>query len=216
MALDNQPGTGDPLPEIHLLKSVLQHSPACVILAEAPSGRIIYINEAVRSFRGETDAPLTDITLEQYILSWKEKFPDGRIMKCEEMPLARALIHGEIITNEEVIVELDNGDERWALASAAPIRGDSGDIVAGIVTWLDITDYKEKVSALTRATEEIRILKGILPICAHCKNIRDNRGVWKRIESYIGEHSEVRFSHGVCPECMERFYPGVNEDDEGE
>lgn len=59
--------------------------------------------------------------------------------------------------------------------------------------------------ALARA----KILGGLLPICASCKKIRDDRGYWKQLESYIREHSEAEFSHGICPECSERLYPGV-------
>jgi nucleoside-diphosphate-sugar epimerase len=63
--------------------------------------------------------------------------------------------------------------------------------------------------ALERALEEIRVLRGILPICMHCKQIRDGEGSWQEVERYIAEQTEARFSHGVCPDCMTRFYPDV-------
>jgi hypothetical protein len=50
-------------------------------------------------------------------------------------------------------------------------------------------------------------LRGLLPICASCKKIRDDKGYWNQMETYIEAHSEADFSHGVCPECMERLYP---------
>jgi hypothetical protein len=49
----------------------------------------------------------------------------------------------------------------------------------------------------------------MLPICASCKKIRDDKGYWKQIESYIRDHSEAEFSHGICPECAEKFYPEI-------
>jgi hypothetical protein len=48
----------------------------------------------------------------------------------------------------------------------------------------------------------------LLTICSHCRNIRNDEGYWQRIEEYIQEHSEVEFSHGICRECAEKYYPG--------
>ena len=62
---------------------------------------------------------------------------------------------------------------------------------------------------LEKALDEIQVLRGILPICMHCKQIRDDRGDWQEVESYIAAQTEARFSHGVCPDCMEKFYPEV-------
>ena len=55
--------------------------------------------------------------------------------------------------------------------------------------------------------EENKELKGFLPICAHCKKIRDDAGYWHQVEEYIRDHSEARFSHGICPDCAREFYP---------
>ncbi len=60
---------------------------------------------------------------------------------------------------------------------------------------------------LQKALKEIKILQGILPICTHCKKIRDDSGYWKRMESYISTYSDVEFSHGICPECAPKVYP---------
>ncbi len=62
---------------------------------------------------------------------------------------------------------------------------------------------RELLEALTR----VKLLSGLLPICASCKKIRDDKGYWNQIESYIRDHSEVEFSHGLCPECTEKLYP---------
>jgi HAMP domain-containing protein len=64
-----------------------------------------------------------------------------------------------------------------------------------------------KVKELQQALEEIKTLRGILPICASCKKIRDDKGYWSQIESYIRNHSEAEFSHGLCPECVKQHYP---------
>jgi len=69
---------------------------------------------------------------------------------------------------------------------------------------------KELIGELQEANRNIRVLRGLLPICAWCKNIRDDQGYWKQLEQYMEEHSEATFTHGICPECLKKI-----EDDEG-
>lgn len=63
------------------------------------------------------------------------------------------------------------------------------------------------ISELRDALGEVKALSGLLPICSSCKKIRDDKGYWKRIESYIQAHSEAEFSHGICPDCAGKLYP---------
>lgn len=63
-----------------------------------------------------------------------------------------------------------------------------------------------RVSELEDALAHLKTLQGILPICMHCHKIRSDQESWQRVEKYISEHSEATFSHGICPECMERYY----------
>jgi len=60
---------------------------------------------------------------------------------------------------------------------------------------------------LQDALTQIKTLKGLLPICASCKKIRDKEGCWLILEEYIQDHSEAQFSHGICPECAKQLYP---------
>jgi hypothetical protein len=65
----------------------------------------------------------------------------------------------------------------------------------------DITERK-------RAVAQVKILQGLLPICAWCKKVRDDSGYWSQIEVYVAEHSQADFSHGICPDCQRRFVDG--------
>ncbi len=65
------------------------------------------------------------------------------------------------------------------------------------------------ISELQAALEQVKRLSGLLPICAHCKRIRDDRGYWSQIEAYIRDHSEAEFSHSLCPECAAKLYPEI-------
>ncbi len=66
---------------------------------------------------------------------------------------------------------------------------------------------EEKNAALEKALAEIKTLRGIVPICAHCKQIRDDTGFWQQVEVYVRDRTEAEFSHGICPECIKEFYP---------
>ncbi len=67
-------------------------------------------------------------------------------------------------------------------------------------------EKERMIVELHEATEKIKILKGFLPICSHCKKIRNDEGYWQQLEKYISEHSEAQFSHGICPTCAEKYY----------
>lgn len=65
---------------------------------------------------------------------------------------------------------------------------------------------------LQRALREVKVLKGLVPICASCKKIRNDQGFWQQLEEYLQQHSEAEFSHGLCTPCIKKLYPGVYTD----
>lgn len=65
---------------------------------------------------------------------------------------------------------------------------------------------------LQKALREVKVLRGLIPICASCKKIRNDGGFWQQLEEYLGEHSEAEFSHGLCQPCIKKLYPGVYQD----
>lgn len=124
-------------------------------------------------------------------------------------------------TGREVVVEHIHynaaGQARQVEVHGCPVFDDNGSIVQMIEYSLDITDRKlaeaerEKLIAeLQNALEEIRQLSGILPICASCKSIRDDKGYWNKVEQYIAKHAEVEFTHGICPDCAQKLYPDLD------
>lgn len=73
-------------------------------------------------------------------------------------------------------------------------------------------DLQQKTIELQDALDLVKLLSGYLPICASCKKIRDDKGYWQAVESYISSHSEAKFSHGICPDCIQKLYPEFSED----
>ena len=65
------------------------------------------------------------------------------------------------------------------------------------------------IEKLQKTLSEVKTLRGLIPICANCKNIRDDTGYWNRIEAYIQKHSDAEFSHSICPECEKKLYPDL-------
>jgi len=93
-----------------------------------------------------------------------------------------------------------------------PSRDEVGELVVSFNLMSDnlkkTTAEREKlISELQEALSEIKTLSGLIPICSHCKKIRDNKGHWQQLEQYIHEHSDAHFSHGICKECAKKHYP---------
>jgi PAS domain S-box-containing protein len=88
-----------------------------------------------------------------------------------------------------------------------PLR-DAGETLLGLIcSATDITSSKNLIAKLQEALDQINVLSGLLSICASCKRIRDDHQTWQPLESYIQAHSEAKFSHGVCPDCLRKLYP---------
>jgi PAS domain S-box-containing protein len=127
-------------------------------------------------------------------------------------------IQGLIQPPYEVEIYHKDGDRRWLEVTEVPVLDGSGKVVAVEGIARDITEQKrfrderEKlVDDLRHALAEIRTLRGVIPICSSCKKIRDDEGAWQQLELYLYEHSEAQFSHGICPDCLEKMYPGFKD-----
>jgi PAS domain S-box-containing protein len=95
-----------------------------------------------------------------------------------------------------------DGVYRWIYDRGVPYYDSEGNFKGYIGSCIDVTEKKEAQDALKKAQEaEIKQLRDLLPICSYCKKIRNDRNYWEQIESYISNHSNVLFSHGICPEC---------------
>jgi PAS domain-containing protein len=113
----------------------------------------------------------------------------------------------------EALVE-GGGTKRWLDLRVGPILDRWGEPAGRLVVARDVTmqkaleDERERlIDELQDALGRIVSLEGMLPICAQCRNVRDDRGYWKRIEEYIGSRTPVEFTHAICPDCMEQLYP---------
>ncbi|MDR4504653.1 MAG: PAS domain-containing protein [Candidatus Scalindua sp.] len=136
----------------------------------------------------------------------------------------------EFYQNKELLKEIINPDDlrKWEAYHHGMSKDGEIDSVefrittkSGETRWIDHVSrnvYDERgenrgirgsnrdITKLKLLKKEVKMLKGFLPICASCKNIRDDKGYWNQIESYIRDHSEAEFSHGICPDCAKKLY----------
>jgi PAS domain S-box-containing protein len=110
-----------------------------------------------------------------------------------------------------------NGNVMDCQISATVRRSMDGSIEGyqGIIR--DTTEMKQKdlekerlIADLQKALAEVKKLSGLLPICMHCKKIRDDKGYWNQMEEYLANHSEAQFSHSICRECAQKYYPDID------
>lgn len=120
---------------------------------------------------------------------------------------------GEPIYLEEVIPALHEGARAFGM-KVFKVGQWLGLIATDVTVRRKAEIEKEKlISELKEALSKVKMLSGFLPICANCKKIRDDHGYWQQVEEYIRDHSEVEFSHGVCPECKEELIGDYLKDD---
>ncbi len=135
------------------------------------------------------------------------------VMSPELYTSRRAHLETVLATREPVVFE-DQRNDRILRAELRPVLDPAGTVVAVAVLSFDITDrqrmeerLRRSVAELEQALAEVRTLSGLLPICACCKKIRDDRGYWSHVEQYLTKHTRAEFSHGLCPDCLHRLYP---------
>jgi len=164
----------------------------------------VFSNDAYRDWFGRTPEEMMGMSMQELL---------GPLYALN-LPYIKAALQG----NRQVFerrIPLPGGGAKDTIATYTP------DIVNGEVRgfWAhvaDVTSIREREAMLERtirerdeALKEVSTLRGLLPICANCKDIRDEKGEWHSIEVYVSERSDASFTHGICPACFAKLYPSV-------
>lgn len=133
---------------------------------------------------------------------WGKYMPEGHVV-LKNVMFAPLNLDGKTVG----ILGLANKSSDFTAADAeiADVFGELAAIALANSRYLD--RLNEKNQALELALSEIRTLQGLLPMCSHCKSIRTDDGLWMRIEAYLSDHTDAKFSHGLCPDCIRDLYP---------
>jgi PAS domain S-box-containing protein len=148
------------------------------------------------------------------VLAWERQDyigkTDSEIVGGQDGARLMAIKHGVLRTGvgarTEVNVAFEGAIHYFDLI-VEPLRDAEGTLLGLICSATDITSSKNLIARLQEALEQVNVLSGLLSICASCKRIKDEHQTWQPLESYIQAHSEAKFSHGVCPDCLRKLYP---------
>ncbi len=121
-----------------------------------------------------------------------------------------------VIDREEFVID-EKGEKLWLLTTKIPLKDENNQITGLVGIGRNITERKKAeaererlITELKEALADVKLLSGLVPICANCKKIRDDQGYWTQIESYIQDRSDAKFSHSICPDCAAKLYPNYN------
>jgi len=205
-------------------RCIFEAVPASIIVLDR-DGQIVDVNphHVAQLGRGRTRK---EDYVGQSILTRRTFVRAGRV------DLVQRLLDGHVIDEREVLLPVTSGDSAaYVHLRGVPIRRD-GEVIGAVLLSEDVTalkvaqlelqahrdaleqlveertaELRAAVEQLTTALRQVRTLGGLLPICASCKNIRDDAGYWHRVEVYLRDHSDANFSHAICPTCMASLYP---------
>ena len=175
-----------------------------------------YVSPSVEAILGFTpdermQQPLKDMMTPESLQHVQAKLLEE--LQCEK--------EGDADSNRSITMDVEyyhkDGSIVWIENIVKGIRDSSGSLVGILGVSRDHTERKrdeeEKealINELKDALAKVRTLRGLLPICSSCKKIRDDKGYWNKIESYIKDHSEADFTHSICPECAKKLYPDLD------
>ena len=130
----------------------------------------------------------------------------------ELIDIMERIKRGQRVGLYETVRLRKNGQFVPVSVTISPVQDNSGKIVGASAITRDITlrksDEAERfklIEELTESLKQVKTLSGLLPICASCKRIRDDQGYWQQVETYIAEHTNAGFTHGICPDCLDKF-----------
>ncbi len=178
------------------------------------SGRITYVSPSVKSLRGFTPEEAMEQSLTETVSPESVKIitadMEAILRESTEKPSKRTQVH-------EIEYLCKDGSRIWMEAGSSGLYDSSGRLLGLLGASRDITERKaaeaEKnklIAELKEALKKIKTLTGLLPICSHCKKIRNDKDNWEQLEVYIKDRSEAEFSHSICPECMDKYYSDLD------
>jgi len=172
------------------------------ILLTSPGGGILHANRSACEIMGRTEEEILREGRQGLIDS---DDPNLRVLLEQRARTGKA--HGELRCRRK-------DGTLFPIEMSSVVFLDPAGEERTCIIFRDITQRKQLeaererlIAELQEALGKVRMLSGLLPICASCKKIRDEKGAWNELETYVRKHTQANFSHGICPDCMHRLYP---------
>jgi PAS domain S-box-containing protein len=188
--------------------NMFEYHDAIMLLIEPETGSIINANKSTSEFYGYSKQELCSMNISQI-----------NILSAEQIKIER---ENALSNNRNYFIfshKLANDEIRTVEVHSSPIKYQNKLILFSIIH--DITERKQLeqekdhlIDELKQALAKVKKLEGLLPICSYCKNIRDDKGYWQKIEKYIHERSDTQFSHSICPDCAKKYFPDLDINDD--
>lgn len=179
------------------------------IISKTLDGVVVSWNQAAERIYGYTENEMIGRPISGLVP------PAQRVELAEILKRTR---RGERVGRFETLHVRKDGSTVEVSVTVSPIKDAAGLIIGASSIARDITDRRREegerlglIAELTQALIQAKTLRGLLPICASCKKIRDDQGYWEQVEVYIQKHSEAGFSHGLCPDCVGKYFPEVDD-----
>jgi PAS domain S-box-containing protein len=181
----------------HEYQALVEQAPILIWRADLSMG-CDYFNERWLDFTGRTLA-------QEPGNGWTEGVHPEDFTEC--LKTYTTAFAGREVFEMEYRLRRHDGVWRWIFDRGVPFNNEKNEFAGYIGSCIDISDRKAAQEALkTAQANELKTLRGLLPICSSCKKIRDDQGYWERIESYLHNHADVHFTHSICPECSRKLY----------
>ncbi len=171
-----------------------------MIWRAATSTECDYFNERWLAFTGRTMA-------QEMGNGWAEGVHPDDFQKCLDIYLTS--FANRVPFEMEYRLRRHDGQYRWIFDRGVPIYDEDSTFLGYTGSCIDVHDRVEAQEALRHAQErELTALKGLIPICAWCRKVREDNGFWTQVEVYVSQRSEADFTHSICPECQARMHDG--------
>jgi PAS domain S-box-containing protein len=190
-----------------LYRSILHASPDDITIADLEGTILMVSPNAVPMFGFANEAEGVGLKVTDFLV------PEDRERAMSRVAL---LLSGGVSGPSEYRALRRDGSTLDIEVNSALLRDAAGRPTRLVVIARNITARKQTEAALKKAVAQIKTLHGLLPICMHCKQIRDDRGQWSPVEVYVRDRTGAEFSHGLCPRCLAERYPEHGQDEGGE
>lgn len=187
-----------------------EHADDVIWTIDARTGHYTFVSPSIERLRGLTVQEAMNERMEDSLTP--ESFERANKHVIDQLTLPASQVPQ---TTVEIYDQpCRDGSVKHVEIKVSVVRDDAGQVTMFVGVSRDATARVRSEAAQTRllaelrrALDEVKTLSGLVPICAHCKSVRDDAGYWHAVERWVSEHSTAQFSHGICPACLAEHYP---------